>query len=204
MVGEESDNMSPIRIRERVLVMLVLATFGFVSFIAVFYLPDKTPDTGNANKVYKVYKELENAGRDLIIPNRAPESPALEAPSVLHGHGGEPGAPDIHKVEDKAKLLAQVELDQEIQEMHRRQMDQMQQLPKPNMKPPSPPKEVSSSSSDLALAPFKKDNEMPADSPVITGGEDPSVLEKRETVRQVSKKPIAQHSNDIIGQFRSS
>ena len=128
--------MPPLRPKERLLVLLILGTFGFVSFSAVLYLPDKTTSSsdagggGGANKVYKVYKELENAGRDLILPPPPHADPgegeggALEAPAVGR----------VRKVNDKAKFIAQVELDQEIQDLHRKQVNQMQQLPKPNIR----------------------------------------------------------------------
>ena len=79
-------------------------------------------------KVYNVYKKMEEAGRDLILPPppqaldpdfRGNEEGALEAPNVMRGHGVNPLEPDFHKVEDKARLLARVELDKEIEEMHR-------------------------------------------------------------------------------------
>ena len=57
-----------IRPKERVLVLLILGTFGFVSFATIWYLPDKQMNGANANKVYNVYKKMEEAGRDLILP----------------------------------------------------------------------------------------------------------------------------------------
>ena len=117
-----------IRPKERVLVLLILGTFGFVSFATIWYLPDRQTSNNNGNKVYNVYKKMEEAGRDLILPPppqaldpdfRGNEEGALEAPNVMRGHGVNPLEPDFHKVEDKARLLARVELDKEIEEMHR-------------------------------------------------------------------------------------
>lgn len=85
------------------MILLVLATFGFVCFAAIFYLPEKTSNYGSdvigANKVYKVYKELEKAGQDFIIPPPPVES--LDNPNIRHGVIDKP---DPHRAEDKARL----------------------------------------------------------------------------------------------------
>ena len=62
--------ISGFRPKEKYLIFLVLATFLFVCFAAVFFLPDKLVDDKgrNANKVYRVYKGLQDAGRDFILP----------------------------------------------------------------------------------------------------------------------------------------
>ena len=62
--------ISGFRPKEKYLIFLVLATFLFVCFAAVFFLPDKLVDDkgGNGNKVYRVYKGLQDAGRDFILP----------------------------------------------------------------------------------------------------------------------------------------
>lgn len=188
-----------IRPKERVLVMLILGTFGFVSFATIWYLPDKQMSGANANKVYNVYKKMEEAGRDLILPpppqamdpDFRNEEGQQEAPNVMRGHGHNPLEPDFHKVEDKARLLAKVELDKQLEEMHNRNQ-QRQQLPKPNIKPPHSPSLSSSSPqpAEVDLKPFDKGHIVdsggaPAEQPIITGGEDSSVKDKRDKVKEM-------------------
>jgi hypothetical protein len=101
---------------------------------------------------------------------------------------------DPHKVEDRAKLLAQIELDNQIDEIRKRQQQQV--LPKPNLDPEKPkldPEVVKSSSSSSAapvvvVSPVKKSEKSSSGqlkSPVLQGGEDPTVKDKRDTVRAV-------------------
>ena len=61
------------RAREKYLILMVLVTFGFVCFGAIFFLPDKGLPTGAVdesqepmNKVYRVYKGIQDVGRDLV------------------------------------------------------------------------------------------------------------------------------------------
>jgi hypothetical protein len=48
--------------------LLVLFTFCCVCFIAFFSLPDKGETREPMNKVYRVYKGIQDVGRDLILP----------------------------------------------------------------------------------------------------------------------------------------
>ena len=61
----------------------------------------------NMNRVYRVYKGLQDAGRDILLP-----APPLESGDDLgqvpNHHHGVIDKPDPHKVEDRAKLLAQI------------------------------------------------------------------------------------------------
>ena len=58
-------------------------------------------------QVYRVYHAMRESGADLIMP---PPPPAvLDNPNVRHGVIDRP---DPHKVDDKARLLAQIEMDQ--------------------------------------------------------------------------------------------
>jgi hypothetical protein len=69
------------------------------------------------NKVYRVYKGIQDVGRDLILPAppildpEAGDAEAVLNPNLRHGVLDRP---DPHKVEDKAKLLAQIEMDQQV------------------------------------------------------------------------------------------
>ena len=188
------------RSREKYLIVMVLFTFCCVCFIAFFSLPDKgSPVSGEGrepmNKVYRVYKGIQDVGRDLILP-----APPIDDPEASDGgqglnpnnnHHGVLDKPDPHKVEDKAKLLAQVELDKQIDEIRKRQQQQV--LPKPNLdlgddksKQESSSKSSSSASSAAVVNPPKKVVKPASGVPLVQGGEDPAVRDKRDTVKAVS------------------
>jgi hypothetical protein len=109
------------RAREKYLILMVLVTFGCVCFGAIFFLPDKGLSEGAQevpmNKVYKVYKGIQDVGRDLILPAPPIHDPESEDgdsalnPNLRHGVLDRP---DPHKIEDKAKLMAQIELDNQV------------------------------------------------------------------------------------------
>lgn len=106
------------RAREKYLILMVLATFAFICFGAIFFLPEKSSkELSSHNKVYRVYKGIQDVGRDLILPPPPPFDDAVDGVEInvkLNFHHGVIDKPDPHKVEDKAKLLAQVELDREV------------------------------------------------------------------------------------------
>ena len=56
-------------------------------------------------QVYRVYHAMRESGADFIVP----PPPVLDNPNVRHGVIDRP---DPHRVDDKARLLAQIEMDQ--------------------------------------------------------------------------------------------
>ena len=95
------------RPREKSLIFLTLITFAFVCFGAIFFLPEKSSSygndvNGNSNRVYKVYKELRNAGHEFIIPPPPVDSGSVgfDNPNFRHGVIDRP---DPHRVDDKAR-----------------------------------------------------------------------------------------------------
>ena len=214
--------ISGFRPKEKYLIFLVLATFLFVCFAAVFFLPDKlVDDKGNANKVYRVYKGLQDAGRDFILPappvatavpmgkvgtGKDPESVLELNPNVRHG---EHGAVDKHKIEDKSRLLARINLDEQISELRRKQQQQV--LPKPNIIKPNIPiiKDSSTGIDTINNGPnghaytggeIKEPINDQGDNtaPLILGGEDPIVADKRDHVKGVSKPRLLKLYNLYI------
>jgi len=105
------------RTREKYLILLVLTTFGFFCFGAIFFLPDKgtlaAGDEVSMNKVYRVYKGIQEAGRDFMLPPPPIVDPQSDGAN-LNFHHGVIDRPDPHRLQDKAKLLAQVELDAQV------------------------------------------------------------------------------------------
>ncbi len=145
--------------------MLVLATFFFVCIGSIFFLPSSqrgAADGGRGaedgdgfafvadgdergggggevgGKVYKVYKEFRDAGREFMIP--PPPLEHLDNPNVRHGVLDRP---DPHRVDDRARLMAQVDLDRDVEELRRRQQQDVLQKPRlnPAEPPPSPPRD---------------------------------------------------------------
>ena len=113
-------------------------------------------------------------------------------------HGGVLDRPDPHKIQDKSSFLAKVELDSEIEELRRKQQNQV--LAKPKIIPDDDSKPAEKSSELTPIDPpvnkDRNDNDFkPSDTngggsnePKITGGEDsdPAVRAKRDHVKGVS------------------
>ena len=90
----------------------------------------------NMNRVYQVYKGLQDAGRDILLP--APPLASFDGQEgghvPNHGHG-QIDRPDPHKVEDRIKLLANIEMDEDLIRLREKQIKEQQKqvLPKPNI-----------------------------------------------------------------------
>ena len=88
------------------------------------------------NRVYQVYKGLQDAGRDILLP--APPLASFDGQEgghvPNHGHG-QIDRPDPHKVEDRIKLLANIEMDEDLIRLREKQIKEQQKqvLPKPNI-----------------------------------------------------------------------
>lgn len=182
------------RPKEKYLIFLVLATFCFVCFGAIFFLPNTDSKTGsevssqNMNRVYQVYKGLQDAGRDILLPAPPVESAGENPDQFRHGVIDRP---DPHKVEDRVKLLAQIEMDAQLNELRQRQIEEQKQrvLVKPNLHEKGDNdlgEDKKMSSSEVVP---KEDN----DEPLITGGRDrdPEARKRRDTV-----KAMMQHAWD--------
>ncbi|KAG8288875.1 hypothetical protein J6590_010995 [Homalodisca vitripennis] len=99
------------RPREKYLILLVFLTFGVVCFGAFFFLPEFR-GAGTVNSVYKVYRHMQKAGPELLIPppphgDEASETPGKLALGLLR-HNIE-SQQDPHRLEDRARLLAKIE-----------------------------------------------------------------------------------------------
>ena len=134
------------------------------------------------NRVYKVYKDLQEAGRDILLP----------APPLAN-HGEIPGdfnhgvidKPDPHKVEDRVRLLAQIEMDAQLSELRQKQIDEQKQrvLAKPNMNN----NEILKESSEKIEPLDNNAQETNENDPLVFGGadSDTETKERRETVKAV-------------------
>jgi hypothetical protein len=104
------------RSRAKYLAALVFLTLACVWVLAILSLPDRGMlDEGNSmNKVYRVYKGIREASRDLVLPKPAIERPD-NVPAVHHGILDKP---DPHKEADLANLQAQMNLDNEVKNIN--------------------------------------------------------------------------------------
>ncbi|PNF28987.1 hypothetical protein B7P43_G15100 [Cryptotermes secundus] len=188
------------RPREKHLILLVFLTFGVVWFGAFFFLPEFRGGSNTVNSVYNVYKHMQKAGPDLLIP--AP--PHGDEFSEIPGGGklirhDDFEHPDPHKIEDKAKLLAKIEEDVEIDKMRNQKV-----LERPDIiDQPNHPVSVSSektSASQKQVEVLVEEVSVPPHNKIITippapsdhypdtnGGEDPDPIarERRLKVKEV-------------------
>lgn len=144
------------------------------------------------NRVYRVYKGLQDAGRDILLP-----APPLESSGedwAQHPNHGVIDRPDPHKVEDRAKLLAQIEMDAQLEDLRQKQIEEQRQrvIAKPKIDSAQPlnnqvVKKPSSSSSEKSSE-IQKSNKVHDDVPIIMGGEDhdADARKKRDKVKSVS------------------
>lgn len=96
------------RPREKYLILLVFFTFGVVCFGAFFFLPEFR-GAGTVNSVYKVYRHMQKAGPELLIPAPPHGEEISESGKLsLLRHNAE-SHQDPHRLEDRAKLLAKIE-----------------------------------------------------------------------------------------------
>ncbi|XP_067010449.2 mannosyl-oligosaccharide 1,2-alpha-mannosidase IA [Anabrus simplex] len=111
------------RPREKYLILLVFFTLGVVCFGSFFFLPEFRGSSGTVNSVYNVYKHMQQAGPELLIPAPPHGDDVSEIPGggKLIRHDVE-GLPDPHKIEDRAKLLAKIEEAEEMDRMRNRKV----------------------------------------------------------------------------------
>lgn len=103
------------RPKEKYLIGLVFITFVVVCFGAFFFLPEYKGGTSNVNNVYiKFYEQLQNAPQ-LLIPPPPHSNDESNALGVVR-HGDDVLA-DPHRLEDKERLIAKIEEDEQQQKV---------------------------------------------------------------------------------------
>eukprot|EP00092_Neocalanus_flemingeri_P032575 GFUD01035431.1.p1 GENE.GFUD01035431.1~~GFUD01035431.1.p1 ORF type:complete len:656 (+),score=150.26 GFUD01035431.1:141-2108(+) len=178
------------RTREKQLFILALGTISFLCFGSIWFLPEKQ---GPGGKVKVVRDKLQEQVENLILPP-PPQDLGGEVninPNIRHGVIDKP---DPHKLEEKAHLDAQIELDEEIKRIRKNQEQQV--LAKPNFDKEKDSKKSSSTAPEALDNKFAKPDKKPdADAPVsnngpkIQGGEDPdsTAKERRDHVKGMMK-----------------
>ncbi|XP_014616320.1 PREDICTED: mannosyl-oligosaccharide 1,2-alpha-mannosidase IA isoform X1 [Polistes canadensis] len=182
------------RPREKYLILLVFLTFAVVCFGAFFFLPDFGAGGVAVDSVYRVYRRMQKAGPDLLMP--APprfslgdsfndESYSSHHPNALPMPLGHEAAynVDVHLIEDRLKLLAKI--NEEYQ--------QQKTLEKPEIVGSDSRVRTSSFSSSVIVRNEQVFETVPpapaVKLPLIVGGEDKDEVarERRNKVKEMMK-----------------
>ncbi|KAK7082327.1 hypothetical protein SK128_020820 [Halocaridina rubra] len=111
------------RSREKVLIFLLCLTFLFICIGPIFFLPDlRGGISTKVDHVYKVYKQMQKAGPELILPPPPRESGEelvgiRKHEGVYHNGGNSNQHNDIHLSDDKQRLLEKINNDEELRHM---------------------------------------------------------------------------------------
>lgn len=110
------------RLREKYLIVSVLLTFGIVWLGALFYLPEFKSSNSVNDSVYNVYKRIQKAGPELLMPPPLARNEVGDFPVVgiiRHGEDGD----DPHIMEDRNRLKAKIDEDMGMKVLERPQFD---------------------------------------------------------------------------------
>ncbi|KAL4708310.1 hypothetical protein ACJJTC_007716 [Scirpophaga incertulas] len=110
------------RLREKYLIVSVLLTFAVVWLGALFYLPEFKSSTSVNDSVYNVYKRIQKAGPELLMPPPLAQNDVGDFPVVGIVRHGEEGD-DPHIVEDRNRLRAKIEEDMGMKVLERPQFE---------------------------------------------------------------------------------
>lgn len=109
------------RSREKVLIFLVGLTFLFICIGPIFFLPELRGGLSTrVDHVYKVYKQMQKAGPELILPPPPPQSGEEEGGAIRKHEGvfhNVVDHNDIHLVDDKQRLLEKINNDEEMRQL---------------------------------------------------------------------------------------
>lgn len=108
------------RPREKCLILLVFFTFGLVCFGTFFFLPEFRGSNSTVDSVYKVYRHMQKAGPELLIPAPPYLNEQSESQRLIR-HDDE--KVDPHVIDDRNKLFAKIEQDVELKVLERPNMD---------------------------------------------------------------------------------
>ncbi|CAF4814625.1 unnamed protein product [Pieris macdunnoughi] len=180
------------RLREKYLIISVLLTFGIVWLGALFYLPEFKSSTSVNDSVYNVYKRIQKAGPELLMPPPLAQNEVGDFPVVgivRHGEDGD----DPHIVQDRNRLRAKIDEDMGMKVLERPQFDSAPSISSSRgpSKPPvdaiEEPNVVNNAAKDVSPAGEKSvlgSNKYVL--PMMDSNTDPGIRHKRETVKEVS------------------
>ncbi|XP_038222869.1 mannosyl-oligosaccharide 1,2-alpha-mannosidase IA [Zerene cesonia] len=181
------------RMREKYLIISVLLTFGIVWLGALFYLPEFKSSISVNDSVYDVYRRIQKAGPELLMPPPLAQNEVGDFPVVGIVRHGEEGD-DPHIVEDRNRLRAKINEDMGMKVLERPQFDVAPSVSS-SRGPSKPPvdaieepnvannvgKDVSPSG-EKYLAGVNK-----YVLPLMDSNTDPEIRHKRETVKEMMR-----------------
>lgn len=180
------------RPREKYLIVLVFLTFGLVCFGTFFFLPEFRGSNSTVDSVYKVYRHMQKAGPELLIPAPPFLNEQHEAQRLIR-HGED--KVDPHVIDDRNKLAAKIEQDSELKVLERPNMDigkvpqtsstagKVEQVLQENQDGDGAHSEAQQQAGVIVTVPPAQSDHYP----LVTGGEDKDTVsrERREKVKEV-------------------
>lgn len=179
------------RLREKYLIASVLLTFGIVWLGALFYLPEFKNSNSVNDSVYSVYKRIQKAGPELLMPPPLAQNDVGDFPIVgIARHGGE--GDDPHIQEDRNRLKAKIDEDMSMKVLERPQFDLAPSVSssKGPSKPPvdaiEEPAVGNNAIKDVSPSGVKGESSDKYEVVALAPGADPEVKRKLEKVKEVS------------------
>ncbi|XP_046962972.1 mannosyl-oligosaccharide alpha-1,2-mannosidase IA [Vanessa cardui] len=182
------------RLREKYLIISVLLTFAIVWLGALFYLPEFKSSTSVNDSVYNVYKRIQKAGPELLMPPPLAQNEVGDFPVVGIVRHGEEGD-DPHVVEDRNRLLAKIDEEMGMKVLERPQFDVAPSISssKGPSKPPvnaieEPVLGNNAANKDIPVSDLKVDGSLKQYVvPAIDPSTDPDIIQKRDTVKEMMR-----------------
>lgn len=179
------------RLREKYLIVSVLLTFAIVWLGALFYLPEFKSSTSVNDSVYNVYKRIQKAGPELLMPPPLAQNDVGEFPVGIVRHGEE--GDDPHVVEDRNRLRAKIEEDMGMKVLERPQFD-VAPVVSSSRGPSKAPVDAieepaaghNAASKDVSPSGPKAEASDKYEVVALAPGSDPDVRQKLDTVKEVS------------------
>ncbi|OWR50942.1 alpha 1,2-mannosidase [Danaus plexippus plexippus] len=180
------------RLREKYLIISVLFTFGIVWLGALFYLPEFKTSTSVNDSVYNVYKRIQKAGPELLMPPPLAQNEVGDFPVVGIARHGEEGD-DPHIVEDRNRLRAKIDEDMGMKVLERPQFD-VAPSASSSKGPSKPPVDAieepvlsNNANKDLISDNLQSHSLVKTyQVPPLDANTDPDVRHKRDTVKEVT------------------
>ncbi|XP_059056617.1 mannosyl-oligosaccharide alpha-1,2-mannosidase IA [Achroia grisella] len=181
------------RLREKYLIVSVLLTFAIVWLGALFYLPEFKSSNSVNDSVYKVYKRIQKAGPELLMPPPLAQNDVGEFPVVGIVRHGEEGD-DPHIVEDRIRLRAKIDEDMGMKVLERPQFDLAPSVSS-SKGPSKPPVDAieepafAKKDSDRNVFPsgHKAEGSDKYEVVALASGVDPDIKNKLETVKEMMR-----------------
>lgn len=173
----------PFRSKERYLIVIVFCTLVLMFCGTFFYLPELRPSYGARESVLKVYKHVQEAGPDLLIP-APPFAEEVKSNRNLNRHYNSHNEVDPHVLEDRQKLQAKIEEEQRNQKvLERPDIAVINKVPSSSLNVNPGPQPQTDDQNTKTVSPTRTQH-----FPVIIGGEDKDkdIRQKRSKIVEVS------------------